>query len=569
MLFSKALIPTLKETPADAEIISHQLMLRSGMIRKLASGIYSYLPLAQRVLQKLKIIIREEMNGIGGQEVTLPAVQPSEIWEESGRWNIYGKELLRFQDRNNRNFCLGPTHEEVITDLIRREVKSYRELPLTLYQIQTKFRDEIRPRFGVMRSREFVMKDAYSFDSDEAGAEENYHKMYQAYTNIFERCGLEFRAVEADTGSIGGSFSHEFMVLADSGEDVIVYCEECGYAANLEKAEIKPPEAPVGNESLKSLEKVHTPGQKTVDEVTEFLGITAKNLIKTLIFDTDKGPVAGLVRGDHEINEIKLRNLLGCEYLTLADDYMVEKVTKAPRGFAGPLDLDIPIYADNILQSAKNMVTGGNEKDVHCRNVNEPRDFKITRFADLRTAEEGDPCAKCGKNLLMRRGIEVGHIFKLGKKYSKSLNATYLDQAGKENLIVMGCYGIGVGRTVAAAIEQHHDKDGIIFPANLTPYQVHMLPININDLSLRNAVFEMYDKLNQAGIEVLLDDRNERPGIKFKDADLIGIPIRITIGSRNLEKGKVEVKYRKSGEMELIDIDKIIEHIQGFFNKKN
>ncbi|MCD6352643.1 MAG: proline--tRNA ligase [Proteobacteria bacterium] len=568
MLFSKALIPTLKETPADAEVASHQLMLRAGMIRKLAAGIYSYLPLAQRVLQKLKIIIREEMNSIDGQEITLPAVQPSEIWEKSGRWNIYGKELLRFKDRNNRNFCLGPTHEEVITDLIRREVKSYRELPLTLYQIQTKFRDEIRPRFGIMRAREFVMKDAYSFDRDEAGAEESYHKMYQAYTNIFERCGLEFRAVEADTGSIGGSFSHEFMVLADSGEDVVVYCEGCGYAANLEKAEVKPPVGLLENESLKNLEKVHTPEQKTVDEVTNFLGITPDNLIKTLIFDTDKGPIAVLVRGDHEINEIKLKNLLGCEYLLLADDDTVEKVTGAPRGFAGPLDLNIPVYADNILKGATNMVTGGNGKDVHYKNVNEPRDFKTTRFADLRTAEEGDPCARCGKPLHMRRGIEVGHIFKLGTKYSKSLHATYLDQAGKESLIVMGCYGIGVGRTVAAAVEQHHDKDGIIFPKALTPYQVLMLPININDEILRKAAFQMYDKLSQAGIEVLFDDRDERPGIKFKDADLIGIPIRITIGSRNFERGKVEVKYRESGKMELIDSEKTVKYIKGFFNKK-
>ncbi|MFH0812598.1 MAG: proline--tRNA ligase, partial [Pseudomonadota bacterium] len=383
MLFSKALIPTLRETPADAEIVSHQLMLRSGMIRKLAAGIYSYLPLAQRVFQKLKTIIREEMNRFGGQEVTLPGVQPAELWEESGRWNLYGKELLRFRDRSERDFCLGPTHEEVITDLVRREVKSYRHLPLILYQIQTKFRDEIRPRFGVMRAREFVMKDAYSFDRDEAGAEESYHKMYQAYSKIFERCGLDFRAVEADTGAIGGSFSHEFMVLADSGEGVIVYCEACDYAANLEKAEINPPEELWHLEQVQILEKVHTPEKKTVNEVTKFLGISPDKLIKTLIFSTENGPVVALVRGDHEINEIKLKNFLHCEELFLADDPLVEKVTRSPRGFAGPIGLNLPIYADNALKGAVNMVTGGNEKDVHYKNVNHPREYQITRFADL------------------------------------------------------------------------------------------------------------------------------------------------------------------------------------------
>ncbi|MBP1709240.1 MAG: Prolyl-tRNA synthetase, partial [Deltaproteobacteria bacterium] len=456
MLFSKALIPTLRETPTDAEVISHQLMLRTGMIRKLAAGIYSYLPLAQRVFQKLKIIIREKMNQIGSQEVTLPGVQPAELWQESGRWHFYGKELLRLKDRNERDFCLGPTHEEVITDLIRREVKSYRHLPLILYQIQTKFRDEIRPRFGVMRAREFVMKDAYSFDRDEAGAEESYHKMHKAYSRIFERCGLDFRAVEADTGAIGGSFSHEFMVLADSGEDIIVYCESCGYAANLEKAEIRPPEISRSQENQKTREKIPTPGQKTFEEVTRFLGVSSEHLIKTLIFATDKGPVAALVRGDHE-------------------------VTRAPRGFAGPVGLTIPIYADHALKNAVNMITGGNENDVHFKNVNTPRDYQVTHYADLRKAEANDGCARCGKPLKMRKGIEVGHFFKLGTKYSEALHATYLDQTGKEKLIVMGCYGIGVGRTIAAAIEQHHDKDGIIFPLTLAPYQALILPVNINE----------------------------------------------------------------------------------------
>lgn len=569
MLFSKALIPTLRETPADAEIVSHQLMLRSGMIRKLAAGIYSYLPLAQRVFQKMKTIIREEMNRFGGQEVTLPGVQPAELWEESGRWNLYGKELLRFRDRSERDFCLGPTHEEVITDLVRREVKSYRHLPLILYQIQTKFRDEIRPRFGVMRAREFVMKDAYSFDRDEAGAEESYHKMYQAYSKIFERCGLDFSAVEADTGAIGGSFSHEFMVLADSGEDVIVYCEACGYAANLEKAEIKPPEELPHLEQVQILEKVHTPEKKTVDEVTKFLGISPDKLIKTLIFSTENGPVVALVRGDDEINEIKLKNFLHCEELFLADDPLVEKVTRSPRGFAGPIGLNLPICADNTLKGVVNMVTGGNEKDVHYKNVNHPRDYQITRFADLRKAKVNDPCARCGKPLRMRRGIEVGHIFKLGTKYSEALHATYSDQGGKETLIVMGCYGIGVGRTIAAAIEQHHDNDGIIFPKTLAPYYVFILPVSIKDEKLRDTAFQLYNQLSREGIEVLLDDRDERPGIKFKDADLLGIPLRLTVGSRNLEEGNVELKLRNSGEVELVTIEKTVESVKKYLSNES
>jgi len=562
MLFSQALIPTLREVPADAEVISHQLMLRAGMIRKLAAGIYFYLPLAQRVFQKLKTIIREEMNRIGGQELTLPGVQPAELWQESGRWNLYGKELLRFQDRNERHFCLGPTHEEVITDLIRREVKSYRQLPLLLYQIQTKFRDEIRPRFGLMRAREFLMKDAYSFDRDESGAEESYHKMYEAYSRIFERCGLEFKAVEADTGTIGGSFSHEFMVLADSGEDTIVYCPACGYAANQEKAEIKPPENIRQDEKPQPREKVFTPGKRTVEEVTTFLGIPPDKLIKTLIFSTDKGPIAALVRGDHELNEIKLKNYLGCNELSLADDSLVETITHAPRGFAGPVGLNIPIYADNILREAVNMVAGGNEKDVHLKNVTAPRDYQVIEYGDFRQAQANDPCARCGKPLKIRKGIEVGHIFKLGTKYSEALQATFLDQAGKEKPIIMGCYGIGVGRTVAAAIEQHHDKDGIIFPFPLAPYQVLILPVNINDAKIRATAFKIYNELNKSGIEVLLDDRDERPGIKFKDADLIGIPLRVTIGQRTLEEGKVELRFRHSQKVELLEI----ENITGYLN---
>jgi prolyl-tRNA synthetase len=563
MLFSHAMIPTLREIPADAEVVSHQLMLRAGMIRKLAAGIYSYLPLAQRVFHKLKGIIRDEMNRIGGQEVTLPGVQPSELWEESGRWHHYGKELLRLKDRSEREFCLGPTHEEVVTDLVRREVRSYRHLPLILYQIQTKFRDEIRPRFGVMRAREFVMKDAYSFDRDEAGVEESYRKMYQAYSRIFERCGLEFRAVEADTGAIGGNFSHEFMVLADSGEDVIVYCDACGYAANLEKAEIRPPEDQPSSRPTGTLKKVPTPGKRTVEEVTGFLGVPPQQLIKTLIFTTSQGPVAALVRGDHEINEIKLKNLLGCQSLSLADDLLVEQVTHAPRGFAGPVGLQIPIYADNILTHTSDLVTGGNEKDVHYRNVNTPRDYQVNTYADLRQALVDDPCARCGKPLRMRKGIEVGHIFKLGTKYSEAMQASFLDLDGKSKPIVMGCYGIGVGRTVAAAIEQHHDRDGIMFPQSLAPYHVLVLPVSVKEEKVFSAALQLYHELNDNGIDTLLDDRDERPGIKFKDADLIGIPLRVTVGQRLLETGTVEIRHRKTGAVDLVHIRDAATHLRG------
>ncbi|HNU72797.1 MAG TPA: proline--tRNA ligase [Thermodesulfobacteriota bacterium] len=567
MLYSRLLLPTLKEVPADAEVVSHKLMLRAGMIRKLAAGIYSYLPLAQRTLQKLKTIIREEMNRAGGQEVVLPAVQPAEIWVESKRWDFYGKELLRFKDRHSRDFCLGPTHEEVITDLVRREVRSYRQLPLLLYQIQTKFRDEIRPRFGVMRSREFLMKDAYSFDCTEAGAESSYRDMYEAYSRIFERCGLEFRAVEADTGTIGGSFSHEFMVLADSGEDTIIYCDACGYAANQEKAEIQAPPSAQAEESLQERKAVATPGQRTVEEVTGFLGVSSQKLIKTLIFSTDRGPVAALVRGDHEINEIKLRNMLGASEIALADDAVVEEVTSAPRGFAGPVGLSVKIYADNGLIGAVNMVTGGNEKDVHFINVNTPRDFTVTQYADLRQAGAGDPCGRCGGSLNIRKGIEVGHIFKLGTKYSEALHATYLDEQGKEQLIIMGCYGIGVGRTVAAAIEQSHDKDGIIFPKSLTPFHAYILPISLKDEPVHTAAFSLYAQLTERGMDVLLDDRDERPGIKFKDADLIGVPLRITVGMKTLAEEKVEVRERKTGKVELVRLNDTADYVRDYYKE--
>ena len=543
------LMPTLREDPSEAEVLSHRLMLRAGMIRKLAAGIYSYLPLAQRVLRKTEQIIREEMDRAGALQVTLPFVQPAELWQKSGRWDLYGKELLRLKDRHNREFCLGPTHEEVITELVKNEVTSYRQLPLTLYQIHIKFRDEIRPRFGVMRAREFVMKDAYSFDIDEEGAEKSYHQMYRAYCAIFERCKLTFRAVEADTGPIGGSFSHEFMVLAETGEDCIFSCSACGYAANREKAEIgRSAEEPSAAPPRGDLMRAETPQQRTVEEVTRFLRIKPEQLIKTMIFQEGDRTIAVLVRGDHEINEIKLQNYLTAQTLSLADDATIEKVTRAPKGFAGPLGLSIPVIADNALKGGSNFVTGGNEKDLHLMNVNPGRDFQVNSFQDLRFAAEGDPCPRCaGGRLVMSRGIEVGHIFKLGTKYSTSLDATFLDARGKARHMVMGCYGIGVGRTVAAAIEQNHDENGIIFPLSIAPFQAILTSVKPKDPEVREASERIYAALLNAGIDVIFDDRDERPGIKFKDADLVGIPLRVTVGSK-IKDGLLELKLRTSQE---------------------
>ena len=560
MRYSQMLLPTLREEPADAEVVSHKLMLRAGMIRKLAAGIYTVLPLGGRVMHRVEQIIREEMNRAGAQEVVMPCVLPADLWKESGRWDHYGKELLRMKDRHDRDYCFGPTHEEVITDLARREIRSYRQLPINLYQSQTKFRDEVRPRFGVMRAREFVMKDAYSFDADEAGAEQSYERMYDAYTRIFQRCGLRFRAVEADTGLIGGRFSHEFMVLADTGEDAIVSCGECAYAANIERAEIgsiteKAAEKP------KKLERVQTPDKKSVEEVTAFLGIPSERLVKTIVFETEKGAMAALVRGDHEINEAKLRRHLGVTELEMARDEVVADVTHAPKGFAGPVGLDLRIVVDYALQGMKNMVTGANELDTHLINVNLERDFQVDEFADIRQAQEGDPCPRCPGRLQVSRGIEVGHIFKLGTKYSEALGATYLDLEGKEQLLVMGCYGIGVGRTAAAAIEQNHDEHGIIFPLAIAPFHVLLLPVNNKDTQIMKAAEDLYKELVTQGIEVLLDDRDERPGVKFNDADVIGIPLRLTVGEKNLKEGKVEIKVRKSGEVILVDLQEASEKI--------
>lgn len=552
MLYSRYFIPTIKETPSDAEVVSHQLMLRAGMIRKLASGIYNYLPLGLRSIRKFENIVREEMNKADAIEMLMPSVQPAELWQESGRWAFYGKELLRFKDRKEAEFCMGPTHEEVITDMVRREIKSYRQMPVNFYQIQTKFRDEIRPRFGLMRGREFIMKDAYSFDVDSAAADLSYSKMYNAYMRIFERCGLNFRAVEADTGSIGGSFSHEFMVLADSGEDAIVSCDACRYAANVEKAESPLFTAPC-ELIAEPLQKVSTPEMKTIADVAAFLNVATDRTIKTLVYASDKGDLAmALLRGDHELNELKLKNHLGWDQIQMATEEQILACTGSPVGFLGPIGLkqDIPVVADRVVQGMANVVLGANEKDQHYINAGCGRDFEVAEFVDIRTVAAGDACPRCDSGKLeMWRGIEVGHVFKLGTKYSKALSATYLDANGREQIIFMGCYGIGIGRTVAAAIEQNHDENGIIFPIPIAPFHCSVVAVNTKDSGVMAAAEELYFCLEKLGVEVLFDDRDERPGVKFKDNDLIGIPIRIVVGSKGLAEGKVEMKIRSTGEV--------------------
>jgi prolyl-tRNA synthetase len=511
----------------------------------------------------MESIIREEMERAGAQEVILPALQPAELWRESGRWDKYGKELFRLKDRHDHEYCLGPTHEEVITDLLRHEIRSYRQLPVNLYQIQTKFRDEIRPRFGLMRGREFGMKDGYSFDRDETGAERSYEKMFAAYERIFKRCGLRFKAVEADSGAIGGSFSHEFMVLAETGEDAVLACSACRYAANVERAVSawQPREEP--EEQVRPRQKIHTPGQRTVQEVTRFLTVPADRLVKTILYQTPGGPVAILVRGDQEVNEIKLLRVLGLDELSLADDRTVERVTGAPVGFAGALGLSIPLWADQTLRGLKNFIMGANEADQHYLDLNWEQDIPLPEWADLRQVKPGEPCPRCQAPLESYRGIEVGHVFKLGDKYSRSLKATYLDELGKEQTMVMGCYGIGVGRTVAAAIEQNHDPDGIIWPLTLAPFQVLITPIDWKPGSPEHGtIMALYESFQKAGIEVLLDDRDERPGIKFKDGDLIGIPFRVTIGPKGLKQGQLELRPRRSKQVEMVKIDQALEVIQ-------
>jgi prolyl-tRNA synthetase len=545
MRTSQLLLPTLREDPGEAETVSHRLMLRAGLIRKVAAGIYTYLPLGLRIIRKVEQIVREEMNRAGAQELLMPIASPAELWRETGRWDYYGKELLRFKDRHERDFCLGPTHEEVITDLFRREVRSYRQLPLNFYQIQTKFRDEIRPRFGLMRGREFIMKDAYSFDKDEAGARLSYQKMYDAYHRIFSRCGLNFRAVEADTGLIGGTSSHEFMVLADTGEETIVYSEPGTYAANVERAEVLPPHD-LSTEELRPLRSVNTPGCRTVEEVTKFLKVGASKLVKTLLYSTGSETVAVLIRGDHDANEIKLKRLLGVTELELAGPAIVEKMTGAPVGFAGPVGLNVRILADHAIRAARNVVVGGNRVDTHLVDVNCPRDFQVEQFADLRNAQAGDPSPRKDGILKTTKGIEVGHVFMLGTKYSQAMNASFLDPNGKECPAVMGCYGVGIGRTAAAAVEQNHDDKGIVWPYPIAPFHVHLISLGQSD-AVNEAATGLYGTLQAAGLEVLWDDRDERAGVKFNDADLIGVPYQVIVGDKGLAEGLLEVKTRKTG----------------------
>lgn len=547
MRFSSCYIPTLKESPADAEVVSHKLLLRAGMVRRLTSGLYIYLPLGLRVINKISRIVREEMEKAGFRELLMPMVQPADLWKETGRWEHYGKELLRFKDRNEREYCLGPTHEEVITDLVRGEVRSYRQLPVRLYQVQTKFRDEIRPRFGLMRGREFVMKDAYSFDATAEAAEKSYKIMYDAYMSSFSRLGLRFRAVEADTGSIGGSFSHEFMVLADTGEDTIAFCHDCEYAANVERAEVAWRGSPAAAD-CPAMEKIATPGAHSVEDLTALLGVPASAIVKTMLFKVDGQTVAVLVRGDREVNDIKLKNLLKAQDVELADAATVQAVTAAPVGFAGPVGLGVPVYADAELQGATDYVVGANAADAHIKHVDLVRDVAVTAWADMRTITAQDQCPRCAGRMELTKGIEVGHIFMLGLKYSEAMHAVFLDENGKEQTMIMGCYGIGVSRVAAAAIEQNHDENGIVFPPPVAPFECVLLNLDPRSEEVNAKVEEIYALLQGMDIEVLLDDREERPGVKFKDADLLGIPMQLVVGGKGLGRGIVECKDRRTGE---------------------
>jgi len=553
MRLSKAFIPTLKEDPADAELVSHKLMIRAGMLRKLSAGIYTLLPLGWRATQNVARIVREEMDRAGAQELSLPILMPSELWKETGRWDRYGKELFRPRDRHDRDYALGPTHEEAITDLVRSHVRSYRDLPQNLYQIQTKFRDEIRPRFGVMRAREFLMKDGYSFHVDEVSLAESYDRMREAYASVFRRCGLEFVVVEADSGAIGGDVNHEFMVTASSGESEI-FSSGCGYAASVESAKFAITGPPADDADLPRAER-QTPGKKSVEEVAAFLGTTPDRLLKALVFIAgERGAVLAVVPGDRELNEAKLARHLGQAALRLASAAEIERLTGGPLGFTGPVGLEgkIRTIVDLGILVGRNYVTGGNRTDVHLINVRLGRDVAAAERADLGTARPGDRCPRCGDALQVSRGIEVGHIFKLGLKYSEPMAAKYLDAEGSERTIVMGTYGIGVTRTVAAVIEQSHDANGIIWPYPVAPYQVHIVPVNWNEPRTRAAAERLYGELLERSVETLLDDRDERPGSKFKDADLLGMPLRVTVGEKGLADGIVELRDRKSGVVERV-----------------
>ncbi len=562
MLVSSLFFKTQREIPADAEIPSHQLMLRAGLMRQMASGIYAYLPLGYKTFRKVEAIVREEMDRAGAQELIMPAILPSELYMASGRWEKFGPEMFRLNDRNNRPFCLGPTHEEAFTETVKSVAHSYRDLPVTLYQIQHKYRDEKRPRFGVMRSREFVMKDAYSFDRDDAGLDRSYRQMDAAYRRIFDRCGLDYIVVDADSGAMGGSGSQEFMVKSEVGEAGVAFCPACGYAANDEKAPCAAPAATESSAAVPAMESVDTPAVRTIEDLTAFFGTTPARFGKTLLYRADDEVVAVMVRGDREVNETKLANLLGCIELVLADAETVAATTGAPVGFAGPVGMkkQVPLWVDHEVAAMSDFITGANQADRHLIHVDFTRDVQGARVADLRTVVPGDACPQCGAPLEMCRGIEVGHIFKLGTHYTEKLDCTYLDESGKANPIVMGCYGIGLNRTMAAVIEQNCDENGIAWPIAVAPYHAIMVPVNAGDPVQTALARSMYERLGQAGVEALLDDRDERPGVKFKDADLMGIPLRVTVG-RKAPDGIVELKDRKTGEVTELSADEAVERI--------
>ncbi|MBI4564957.1 MAG: proline--tRNA ligase [Planctomycetes bacterium] len=570
MRWSRSFLPTLREAPSDAESASHKLMVRAGLVRQLSAGVYSWLPLGVRVLDRIRAIVREEMNRAGAIEVYLPVLHPAELWKETGRLDAYGDALCKFTDRKGHLNVLGPTHEEVITDLVRNANFSYRDLPVNLYQIQTKIRDEPRPRFGVIRTREFIMKDAYSFDADPAGLDRSYEAMYAAYVRIFTRCGLRFRPVEADTGLIGGDVSHEFMAMADAGEDLVVHCAACGYAANREKAESRAPEGEPDAADLTPIlppmKQVTTPGQRTVEQVAAFLGVTPSGIVKTILFRTEQGFLAALVRGDHDVNPLKLQRAARVSALDMATADEIQKETGGPIGFSGPVNLKMRILADSALKSMKNFVTGGNRPDLHLINVNLHRDFESEAFADLRYVQEGEACPRCAAPLAFATGIEVGHVFKLGTKYSTAMRCEFLDGTGTRRPMIMGCYGIGITRIAAAAIENHHDDAGIAWPKELAPFQIEVLSLKGKDDRIPPLAESAVQALEQAGFDVLWDDRDESPGAKFADSDLIGIPLRVVVGKRTVEGGTVDVKSRRKPEQRSVPVKEFVNAVQEEWN---
>lgn len=566
MRMKHALIPTLRDVPAEAVIPSHQLLLKAGYIQKMAAGLYTYLPLGKRVLAKVETIVREEMDAFNGQEILMPILQPAELWQESGRWGAYGDEMVRVTDRHNREFCLGPTHEEVITDVVRQTIRSYKQLPLRLYQIQNKYRDELRPRFGLMRSREFIMKDLYSFDIDQAGLDAAYEDMYQAYSNVFTRCGLDFRAVLADSGQIGGGYTHEFMVLAENGEATIAYCDSCDYAADIEVAEAAPVDCSDAADTA-AAEEVATPGVGSIEEVCALLGIRPQDCIKTLLMKADDKLIMVLVRGDREVNDVKVQHVYPCNEIDMADDDFIAGALGAHPGSLGPVGVnDIPVFADLELSGRTGMCCGANKDGFHLKHVDVDRDLKDVSFADLRMLEEEEKCPHCSGVIKTARGIEAGQIFKLGKKYSEALGATVLDENGKSVVLEMGCYGIGVSRVLSAAVEQHHDERGIIWPKSITPYHASVVIVNVDNEDQMRVGEALYDELQKAGFDILLDDRKERAGVKFNDADLIGLPVRVTVGKKAMD-GIVELKLRSESDAEELTLEDVVTRMKEIYEK--